>query len=194
MLRGECDHYWCNACLASLMEVYTRDESLHPLRCCQSAFQVTELSRRIKDRTLLKRFQSKRREYDVPAQDRVYCSRNTCSAFVGSAESRYPPTWFGFSRLWGFWGPSKLVAATCKSCRTVTCLACRKGAHPRDTCTQKEGADQVRALAQENGWQTCPKCSAVIELSAGCNHMTCRCRAQFCYRCGVAWKGCTCRQ
>ncbi|KAH6883783.1 IBR domain-containing protein [Coprinopsis sp. MPI-PUGE-AT-0042] len=186
MLRGECGDYWCGDCLASVMEVYIRDESLHPLRCCQRSLVTSDLSRTVKNRAVLARFDTKRREYEVPAQDRVYCSRPTCSTFLGSANA-YPSrqSLLG-SRLPG--------TATCQSCHTATCVACRKGEHPGDTCTQNDAVNQVRALAQEAGWQTCPGCSAVIELHHGCYHMTCRCRTEFCYTCGVRWKNCTCPQ
>uniref|UniRef100_A0A093VNJ9 Copia protein n=1 Tax=Talaromyces marneffei PM1 TaxID=1077442 RepID=A0A093VNJ9_TALMA len=33
-----------------------------------------------------------------------------------------------------------------------------------------------------------------VELGIGCYHMTCKCRAEFCYRCGVAWKNCSCER
>ena len=34
----------------------------------------------------------------------------------------------------------------------------------------------------------------MIELNHGCFHMTCRCKTQFCYRCGAQWKTCSCPQ
>lgn len=36
-------------------------------------------------------------------------------------------------------------------------------------------------------YRQCVRCKNVIEKSAGCNHMTCRCRYQFCYVCGAKW-------
>ncbi|KAL2207063.1 hypothetical protein CC79DRAFT_1383107 [Sarocladium strictum] len=44
------------------------------------------------------------------------------------------------------------------------------------------------------GWQRCNACKSVVELSTGCNHMTCRCGSQFCYKCGMKWKTCRCSQ
>lgn len=46
---------------------------------------------------------------------------------------------------------------------------------------------------KEQGWRACFKCNAVVERSTGCNHMTCRCSAQFCYHCGSRWRTCECR-
>ncbi|RUO97103.1 hypothetical protein BC936DRAFT_140978 [Jimgerdemannia flammicorona] len=42
-------------------------------------------------------------------------------------------------------------------------------------------------LATSMSWHRCPKCRALIERNQGCNHMTCRCKAEFCYRCGNMW-------
>ncbi|KAF8332112.1 uncharacterized protein EI90DRAFT_925993 [Cantharellus anzutake] len=36
-------------------------------------------------------------------------------------------------------------------------------------------------------WRRCPGCKIVIELKDGCRHIICRCKTQFCYRCGALW-------
>ncbi|KAL2471106.1 zinc finger (C3HC4-type RING finger) family protein [Abeliophyllum distichum] len=45
-------------------------------------------------------------------------------------------------------------------------------------------------------WRQCKKCSHMIELAAGCSHMTCRCGYEFCCTCGSGWRNkketCTC--
>ncbi|KAF3920523.1 hypothetical protein ABW20_dc0108619 [Dactylellina cionopaga] len=46
--------------------------------------------------------------------------------------------------------------------------------------------------ADQNGWRRCIKCQQMIELGTGCYHMTCSCKAEFCYLCGVGWKNCRC--
>ncbi|GMT31245.1 hypothetical protein PFISCL1PPCAC_22542, partial [Pristionchus fissidentatus] len=33
----------------------------------------------------------------------------------------------------------------------------------------------------------CPSCSSLMERSAGCNHLSCACGAEFCYQCGKRW-------
>jgi hypothetical protein len=47
-------------------------------------------------------------------------------------------------------------------------------------------------VAKKEGWQLCFNCSAMVELKEGCNHMTCRCTAEFCMICGNKWKTCDC--
>jgi E3 ubiquitin-protein ligase RNF144 len=43
----------------------------------------------------------------------------------------------------------------------------------------------LRVVAKAAGWQQCPRCKHMTERSAGCKFMVCRCRASFCYLCGV---------
>ncbi|RSL65567.1 hypothetical protein CEP53_003621 [Fusarium sp. AF-6] len=47
-------------------------------------------------------------------------------------------------------------------------------------------------MATQNGWQQCKVCKRVVELEQGCNHITCKCKAEFCYVCGERWKTCAC--
>ncbi|KAK2067018.1 hypothetical protein P8C59_000788 [Phyllachora maydis] len=42
------------------------------------------------------------------------------------------------------------------------------------------------------GWQRCHRCKAMVELDPGCNHMICRCGAEFCMLCGSKGKTCPC--
>jgi hypothetical protein len=45
----------------------------------------------------------------------------------------------------------------------------------------------VLRLSDERGWRRCPECKAMVELSDGCNHISCVCGAHFCYDCGKGW-------
>ncbi|RYP64839.1 hypothetical protein DL769_006514 [Monosporascus sp. CRB-8-3] len=42
-------------------------------------------------------------------------------------------------------------------------------------------------MGERSGWRRCYKCRTLVELTQGCTHMTCRCKAQFCYICGARW-------
>ena len=49
------------------------------------------------------------------------------------------------------------------------------------------GADPNLLAWASNNLQSCPHCLAVIQKSAGCNHITCQCGGEFCYVCGEAY-------
>jgi len=45
----------------------------------------------------------------------------------------------------------------------------------------------VLQMGEKSGWRRCYKCRTLVELTQGCSHITCRCKAQFCYICGAVW-------
>ncbi|KAG9003806.1 hypothetical protein FRB93_010822 [Tulasnella sp. JGI-2019a] len=47
----------------------------------------------------------------------------------------------------------------------------------------------VLELARAQQWRRCPSCRVIVELTQGCNHITCTCRSEFCFRCGSDWRG-----
>ncbi|KAF9567072.1 hypothetical protein EC968_003506 [Mortierella alpina] len=51
---------------------------------------------------------------------------------------------------------------------------------------------QASRLISKKGWRVCDRCGAVVERVAGCVHMTCLCRNEFCYTCMKVWKSCNC--
>ena len=178
-LQTPCGHHYCRGCTKDLIQTYIRDESLHPLRCCQTEIPINSVVLYISP-NLKNLFNQKHAEFSVLAKDRIYCSRPTCSNFLGSSVGREHASW---------------VPCTARDCGTLTCPRCKETAHPNDPdCAVNKSTVELRALAQTQGWQTCPGCQTLVELHHGCYHMTCRCRAQFCYLCAVPWKDCTCPQ
>ncbi|KZP05172.1 hypothetical protein FIBSPDRAFT_914959 [Athelia psychrophila] len=172
--HAPCGHRYCNGCLRDLVEASTRDESLYPLRCCNRNLDIDSVAPRLSTR-LLKTAREKYLEFGTPSSNRVYCTNATCSAFLGpSGESR--------------------TEIVCEQCTTIVCSDCKGPAHPDSPCKENAAALAIRALALDEGWQTCPGCAAVVELNQGCFHITCRCRTSFCYLCAAPWKTCRCRQ
>lgn len=51
---------------------------------------------------------------------------------------------------------------------------------------------RTEELAEEEGWRRCHGCRAYVEHRDACQHMTCRCGAEFCYVCGARWPSCAC--
>jgi hypothetical protein len=122
--------------------------------------------------SLMRRFAEKAREFETP--NRVYCHINTCSVFLGPATDNQ-------------------VSTPCQACWARTCTRCKNAAHGTLPCDDQLD-QEVLALGESEGWRRCPACHQLIELSMGCFHMTCRCRKEFCYRCGETWKRCACPQ
>ncbi|KDR78118.1 hypothetical protein GALMADRAFT_266649 [Galerina marginata CBS 339.88] len=174
-LQTPCNHYYCRDCVTSLIEAFTKDESLFPLRCCQEPIPISDVIPFI-SLNLRKLFETKQTEFSVLSKDRIYCVSPTCSKFLGSSV--------------GITGWSII----CPQCSTSTCPRCKQASHEGEDCVVNAATVELRALARREGWQTCPGCHILVELNVGCYHMTCRCRAQFCYLCAVPWKNCQCPQ
>ncbi|KAM7183893.1 protein ariadne-2 [Rhypophila sp. PSN 637] len=168
-----CTHTFCRECLQGLFKAALSDESLFPPQCCQQQIPV-EAVKDLVGPAAVKAYEAKRIEFGTPAPNRTYC--NGCSAFI----------------------PADLVqvtddVATCPKCSHKTCRLCKAATHPGE-CLTDEGVQQVLELGKAEGWQRCSSCGSMVELQVGCNHMTCRCGAQFCYVCGEKWKTCLCPQ
>lgn len=126
------------------------------------------------DAAALALYQEKAREFSTP--NRLYCFDKSCSKFLGARQD---------------------IAArvSCRSCFKFTCARCTNTGHsPRIACPDDAAAQEVLELGREQGWQRCPGCKTLVELNLGCNHMTCRCRKEFCYVCAATWKTCPCPQ
>ncbi|KAH8810786.1 hypothetical protein F5884DRAFT_698809 [Xylogone sp. PMI_703] len=169
--RAPCSHEYCYTCLQNLFQASVADESLFPPRCCQQEIQVETVRIFLKS-DFVEHFHQKKIEYETP--NRTYCHSSTCSAFIH---------------------PNHITGeiATCPSCSLTTCTTCKAEAHKGD-CPKDAPLQQVLEIAKDKHWQRCYACWRVIELEHGCNHMTCRCGAEFCYVCGEKWKTCNCEQ
>jgi hypothetical protein len=65
---------------------------------------------------------------------------------------------------------------------------CKRNAHPvGKDCPEDWELEAVLKMGEKSGWRRCYKCRNLVELAQGCTHMTCRCKAQFCYICGGVW-------
>ncbi|KAF9007106.1 hypothetical protein BDQ17DRAFT_1351449 [Cyathus striatus] len=173
-LRTPCEHYYCRGCIKNLVEAFLQDESLYPLRCCQKPMTIETVVTFL-SLSLQQRFQVKNREYATPALNRVYCQNGTCSQFLGSSAN----------------GAEDI---RCTACGSLTCGECKQSSHPGKLCKDNPDVAQLKELASQERWQTCPGCKSIVELNTGCYHITCRCRTEFCYVCAVPWKNCTCPQ
>ncbi|KAK8051665.1 ibr finger domain protein [Apiospora rasikravindrae] len=169
--RAPCEYEYCRNCLRRLFEDSMRDETLFPPKCCKKVIPLDGNAKFLPP-AVIEAFRRKTIELSTP--NRTYCHRKGCSAFI-------PPE------------RSATGVARCRDCGAKTCTSCKKASHGGD-CPQDKQLQKVIVLAGREGWQRCPKCRTMVELDVGCNHMTCRCGAQFCYVCGATWKQCDCER
>lgn len=166
--RAPCSHDFCHECVIKMVELASRDEKLLPLRCCTRLLPIDPVLEIVPCRQRAV-FQEKLREASVPPPRRVYCPKASCSTYLGEA-----PKW-----------ANSQARITCPTCLTGVCIKCKNATHPGSNCQQNILTLQVKKLAEEKGWQTCPGCKMIVERIEGCNNMSCRCGAEFCYRCGT---------
>ncbi|KAJ3496296.1 hypothetical protein NLG97_g2761 [Lecanicillium saksenae] len=169
--RAPCGHVYCPGCLAHLVQDATADESLFPPRCCKKPIPLDSVKQFLTDELILE-VEAKQLEFNVV--DRTYCSNTECTSFIP---------------------PKDIVAdrGHCQLCETWTCTICKHASHP-GLCPDDPHKAEILAIAKEEGWQQCYACNHLVELNTGCNHMTCRCKSEFCYVCGKKWKTCDCEQ
>ena len=215
--HAPCNHFYHTTCLRDLFMTAMRDESLMPPRCCRQEIPLA-LASLVK--TELDSFNAKRLEFSTP--DRLYCSRKTCSAFIPSKsivrgigscprlvkhlEFFQIRTNIGCSTInlqraykrgchpCHMIFIASLMLFTRLNCNTTTCAACQEASHGSLACTSDAGTQALWQVARAAGWARCYRCRTMVELSQGCYHMTCRCRAEFCYLCAAPWKTCQCVQ
>ncbi|PWY92769.1 hypothetical protein BO70DRAFT_357912 [Aspergillus heteromorphus CBS 117.55] len=168
MIEAPCAHLYCRNCTTKLIEDSLVDESLFPPRCCRLHIPLSSVRASL-GHDIARRFEAKSIEREDPY--RTYCSNAACAKYLMPYE------------VYGYIG-------SCRHCQRQTCTLCKRRVHPGTPCVDEHG--EVLNLAREQGWQRCARCRNLIELGIGCNHITCRCRYEFCYVCGVEWKDCTC--
>ncbi|KAL2836858.1 hypothetical protein BJX68DRAFT_273338 [Aspergillus pseudodeflectus] len=166
-----CGHEYCRSCVTEFFELSLSDESLLPPRCCRTSIDLDLACIFLPDE-VVQRYEKKKVEFETP--DRTYCYSKTCSTFI-------PPTLI------------KRNVATCPQWRFTTCRSCKGRAHTGNCPTDTE-LKSLLEIAKRQGWQRCFACWRIVELLHGCNHITCKCGAEFCYNCGERWGTCTCAE
>ncbi|KAK4233576.1 hypothetical protein C8A03DRAFT_47915 [Achaetomium macrosporum] len=165
---------YCDVCLRALFTSSLVDETLFPPKCCKQPIPLGSCATLLTS-DIIAEYGPKEAEFRTPAAQRTYC--RACSTFV-------PPEYV------------KGDVAYCgqPGCSAQTCTFCKAASHEATDCPQDPTRQDVLRLAAAEGWQHCFGCKRIVELDAGCYHITCRCGAQFCYVCGEAWKRCQCPQ
>ncbi|KXT08387.1 hypothetical protein AC579_7305 [Pseudocercospora musae] len=169
--RVPCKHEYCRPCLEDLFSLSMKDETLFPPRCDGQEIPLRSV-RLFLPSQLAKEFDAKYNE--LSTKNRTYCHDRACETFI----------------------PAQSIEndiAACPRCRKTTCTMCKMPSHSGD-CPEDEALQQLLETTEQQQWQRCPTCKAIVELNTGCNHITCRCGANFCYVCAAPWRTCGCPQ
>lgn len=157
MVPLPCGDQYCIECLKSVFLNAVVDETLFPPRCCRQSIPLRYIQQELSSQEL-NTFRSAAVEFST--RDRTYCSNLRCGIFI-------PPTEIAKGK------------AQCPQCFTETCTACKAALHDGEDCPADTALQATLSLSQEQGWQRCYACRAMVELDYGCNHMTCVCLSEF---------------
>ncbi|KAI6357436.1 hypothetical protein MCOR25_007651 [Pyricularia grisea] len=167
-----CGHTYCSSCLKIMVNQSVTDESKMPPRCCTQPIPG-HVVKAVLDNEEQQTFLKAVLQFSTPWEARIFCPNAACGEFIKPRAKIDPKHPFD---------------VTCKHCRSRVCVMCKRDAHPLgQDCPADFELDEVLKMGEKSGWRRCYKCRTLVELSQGCTHMTCRCKAQFCYICGAVW-------
>lgn len=152
-----------------------------PPKCCTSDHIPLKHVEKLFDVKFKMKWNRKYQEYTT--KNRIYCPAKGCGEWI-------KPNHIFLDTSSGATGGRKY--GKCSRCKTKVCCICNGKWHSGKDCPKDEDTKKFVEMAKEKGWQRCYNCSAMVELKEGCNHMTCRCTAEFCMICGSKWKTCDC--
>ncbi|KAF2678428.1 hypothetical protein K458DRAFT_138794 [Lentithecium fluviatile CBS 122367] len=172
-----CGHRMCHSCLKRQFSLSVSDPQHMPPTCCTAEHIPLKYVDRLFDDKFKRLWNKKYQEYTTA--NRLYCPTKGCGEWIKPTKIRMDLT---YGRRY----------ARCGRCNTKVCVLCNSKFHTRRECPRDEETNRLVQMAKDKGWQRCYNCRAVVELKEGCNHMTCRCTAQFCMVCAAPWKTCNC--
>ncbi|KAI9721027.1 MAG: hypothetical protein M1812_002507 [Candelaria pacifica] len=176
-----CGHRMCHDCLKRIFTMSVSDPQHMPPKCCtQDHIPLQHVDKLFGDAFKIK-WNKKYQEYTT--KNRIYCPSRGCGEWIRPANIHLDTSG-------GATGGRKY--GKCGRCKTKVCCLCNGKWHTGKTCPKDEETKQFIEIAKKEGWQRCYNCSAMVELKEGCNHMTCRCTAEFCIICAKKWKTCDC--
>ncbi|KAL8158520.1 hypothetical protein V2J09_000057 [Rumex salicifolius] len=198
MLKFEgCQHRFCSSCVKAHVQFKVHGGNLPKCPQPKCGFPLSYgFCKPLLDRKTRDKMEQLVKENSIPAIEKVYCPSPRCSYLMSKSEALATQS--------GFASTSKLevTACRCMKCHSVFCIRCKVTWHSNMSCEAFNIRDSIwnsrsddarlKSLARDKKWRICPRCSHLIELAHGCNHISCRCGHQFCYACGRDWKRETC--
>ncbi|KXH44608.1 IBR domain-containing protein [Colletotrichum nymphaeae SA-01] len=149
LCRLPCGCRMCSRCLRRCLRAGLRPGGWPP-RCCQPlAPENVEQAAGAGRPRLVRLYRQVRVEEETPGEERVYCARPECAAFIPAS-----------------------VGSTCLACGQGTCRQCRRPLHPGQLCGTEAEDAALMDVMDELHLSPCPSCRRIIERAGGCTHMT----------------------
>lgn len=175
-----CAHEYCRDCSkrhaeAKLTSGSTQIQCPHPK--CTHTYDIRQLTTTLLSPSQMETLNMRLTEAAIPASLRVYCPVASCSAFMEKSEVDG-------------------TYADCVVCEEAFCQSCNVPWHSGQSCVEfraheknakLSGDQKLLDLAITQKWKHCPKCGRLVERTTGCRHMTCLCKNEFCYLCGMSY-------
>ncbi|KAK1051734.1 hypothetical protein LTR74_016699 [Friedmanniomyces endolithicus] len=171
-----CGHRMCHECLIRVFNMSVNDPAHMPPRCCTDDHIPLKHVDKLFDLKFKTLWNRKYQEYHT--KNRIYCPAPKCGEWIKPSHIHRDV--------------QGRKHAHCPRCKTKVCTLCNNKMHRSKDCPDDPETAKLVDQAKEKGWQRCFNCSSMVELKEGCNHMTCRCLAEFCMVCGSKWKTCEC--
>lgn len=157
-----CHHKYCSPCFSKLVLTAISNEATFPPKCCLEAIPKKTLRDHLSPKALAQ-FDEKALEYAVAVGNRYYCISPKCAKWIDTRIAR-----------------RRNGILECPHCAIKLCTTCRGPEHPsNEDCPQDYGLGSTLDQAERAGWRRCYSCRAIVELTSGCRHITCKCRAEF---------------
>uniref|UniRef100_A0A0D9XE21 RBR-type E3 ubiquitin transferase n=1 Tax=Leersia perrieri TaxID=77586 RepID=A0A0D9XE21_9ORYZ len=177
-----CDHKFCLECMTTYIDGKVREGAV-PVPCpdtdCKkradgdddAGILHPEGCKKAIDFTSFIDWGLRLAEGAVPHDRRAYCPNRRCGILLETS------------------GEKKPAMAACPECQMLLCAGCGMEWRTADDADHRECPGPYVAatmkLADERRWKQCPQCKNLVERTAGCRVITCRCRIAFCYLCGL---------
>ena len=172
-----CGTPWCKTCFRRLVESAAKDRSLVPLKCCKVDIDPN-IAREFLDSNQFIRLMTWTEEAGID-ENKMYCCAKQCGQLIDLDRAKLL---------------TKTGQFECIGCCEMMCIDCKTPWHFASTCVENKqyvlndrASVELAALAKQEGLSQCPRCDIYVELNIGCNHMTCRCGAEFCHMCNTEY-------
>ncbi|XP_019429958.1 PREDICTED: uncharacterized protein DDB_G0292642-like [Lupinus angustifolius] len=187
---GKCNDLFCIDCISKHVASKIQQNNLEvkcPIPSCGVEIKPEYLMS-ILPKDVIDRWESAIYESSITLSQKFYCPFKNCSVLLVNDGKRGKP----------------VTRCECPNCHRLFCAQCKIPWHAEMSCKEFQMLKKNKGenyldmkfleSAKANKWPKCPNCSFYVQRKSGCEHMTCRCGCNFCYKCGGKWKfGHTCK-